>query len=181
MSDYLWPRSLVTSRELRLLMAIRYRMDGMPTGPFFKVKVIAWELGPTYESEDHITVPSFYHNHLRHFLWRQHLFMELYKRVNTEKGFRLQTGLRALLQRYIQYMDGMVEGLLTTVKRHPRDADFRSSLFNLYLVTDYYLDGIHEPDLGDQWRLQHPDIILECVGLDAIGSPTRLCQFIKLN
>lgn len=154
-------------------MSARYVAEVHSPRDFFKVKVISWEDPSKPEVEAPITVPSTYHTHLRRFIWRHQLFMELYSRANTVNSFKLRTGLRPILLRYIEYMDGMVEGLLTTVKKNPGDATFRSNLFDLYLVTDYYLQGQHEHHLGDTWRLQHPDTILECVKMDTIGEFLR--------
>lgn len=168
MTDIFMPLARCSAQELRLLMSVRYVADVQTDGNLCKVKVISWEEDSKPEIEDPIVVPASYHIHLQHFIWRQHLFMGLVDRANSVTTFKLRKGLRPILQRYIEYMDGMVEGLLTSVKRNP-DPAFRSKLFDLYLVTDYYLEGRHEYDVGDTWRLEHPDTILECVQMDTIG------------
>lgn len=74
-----------------------------------------------------------------------------------------------MLQRYITYMDAMLEGILMTARvKAGNDPMFRSYLFDRYLVTDYLI-GRHEYDVGDAWRLENPDIIVECQKAQAIG------------
>ena len=56
-------------------------------------------------------------------------------------------------------MVGMVEGLLTTIQKRIGDVAYRSHLFNLYLVVEFYV-GRHEHDIICRWAREHPDTTL---------------------
>ena len=112
-----------------------------------------------------ITIPTYYEGHLCRFLWHHHLFMHLYDGMA-----ELAPTLRPLLMWYIQYMNSMVEGLLTTVQKRIGDVAYCLHLFNLYLIVEFHV-GHHEHDIVCRWVREHPDTILECVNIDSIGKP----------
>lgn len=163
MTDRFFPDVAPEATELRLIMAVRYVAAPTITEGFFNVKVYATEIRSVVEEP--ISVPGHYHDHLTRFLWRHHVFMELQTR---SPDLDLPDNLRPLLQRYIQYMDAIVEGLLTTVQKNVKAPAFRSHLFDMYLAVEYHV-GHHRFRECDFWRVSHPQIILECQNVQDIG------------
>lgn len=166
MSDRFFPTKLASVDEIRLIKAIRYEVPVAIKDKenFFDVGVYAPEIKKHLEK---IKVPAHYHEHLRRFMWRHRLFLELYIRV-ADDTVQSRQGLKNLLNRYIIYMDGIAEGLLTTAKRRAGIQDYRSRLFDMYLVIEHYV-GRHEFDVAFDWRERHPDIILECIDHVTLG------------
>ncbi|KIK72318.1 hypothetical protein PAXRUDRAFT_22125 [Paxillus rubicundulus Ve08.2h10] len=78
----------------------------------------------------------------------------------------LTKGMCPLIQRYIMYMDGIIEGLFTSAQNQQREG-WRSALFNLYLVVEYLVKR-HEYNLGDEWRKKNPDQILEQLDITSL-------------
>ena len=66
-------------------------------------------------------------------------------------------------------MDGIVEGLLTTVRKRQDDLQYRSVLFNMYLTMEYFV-GQHEHYVAVQWRGIHLEVVLECQDVVELGS-----------
>ena len=163
MTDLYFPVKAPTATELLAIRCIRYLEMGKVVDGLFRVAIYGSEVNAVCDKD--VQVSEFYQDHLRCFLWRHHVYMELVGRK-----VELPPNLRPLLLRYILYMDGMVEGLLTTLRNpnHIGNRNFRSRLFNLYLIIDYHV-GRHEYDVVGAWRESHPDIVLECVGMDEIG------------
>ncbi|KAF8425015.1 hypothetical protein L210DRAFT_3509387 [Boletus edulis BED1] len=163
MSDLFFPHNSPSHEDMFNIMAIRYLPD--PTAPKALFNVAIYSASGEGIVDTPTAVPSFYHDHLRRFLWRHCVYMELVSREN----LALVKNLRPLLERYIFYMDAMVEGLLTTARNttFANDPTFRSSLFSQYLVVEYHV-GRHEFNVVGAWRQSNPDVILECVALDAL-------------
>lgn len=164
MTDLFFPNTAPSQQELRLLMLIRYIPSTKAKGQYFEVNVRNWEL-QVMSDPGVVSVPIHYHEHLRRFIWRQMVFMELLTRGS---DLDLAHALRPMLQRYVLYMDGIVEGLLTTAKVKKPDPGFRSRLFDLYLVVEYYV-GRHEYDIVGDWRGSNLDIVLECQDVETLG------------
>jgi len=164
MTDLFFPSEAPSATEMRLILSTRYYPIESPRDDFFDIRVYGREVGAT--TGENITLPKYYWDHLRRFLWRHDLYMHLYDEAFT--GVRLPPNLRSLIKRYIQYMDAVAEGLLTTAGNRKGDVNYRSYLFNMYLVVDS-LVGRHEYDVVSRWAMEHPDIILECTNIDDIG------------
>lgn len=145
-------------------MSIRYCPMESPHAEFFDVAIYGSEVDRLLGTP--ITVPKYYWEHLRRFLWRHHVYMQLY--ASTSSGVKLPASVRSVIKLYIQYMDGIAEGLLTTAGRRRGDPGYRSYLFNMYLVVDFHV-GRHEHHVVSSWAAEHPDIIIECVDIDTIG------------
>ena len=122
-------------------------------------------------SSPNITVPTYYYEHLKRFLWRHRLFIGVNERA---QQLPLAMGLRPLIQQYIMYMDAIVEALLTTARKASEHQEgWRAELFDLYLVVEHMVER-HEYHLGDDWRLKNPDHILEQINVNSL----RMFQFI---
>lgn len=165
MSDLFFSNAVPAASELRLIMATRYLPESTCGGGFFDVRVFGAEVKCIVGTQ--IRVPEYYHAHLCRFVWRHHLYMELQQRG---ASLQLAQNLRPMLQRCVFYMDGVVEGLLTTVRRNKDKVGFRSEFFNLYLVLEFHV-GRHEYNTVDAWRVLHKDLILEYQNIDDIGEP----------
>lgn len=160
MSDRYFPSSPPSEDELRLILLLRYVPSSVKTKEgFFTVNVRNWELG-TASDPGTILVPVRYQEHLRRFLWREMIFMEVIRRCTLREIYLVAT-VSPLVKRYIMYMDGILEGLLTTARKRQDDVKYRSVLFEMYLNVEYFV-GRHEFDIAGQWRESHPDTILEC-------------------
>ncbi|KAH0835517.1 hypothetical protein J3R83DRAFT_9202 [Lanmaoa asiatica] len=159
MTDRLFPNDAPQESETRSISAIRYRAKVPVDGcDFFAVEIYNVEVKTVTDDTDVILVPVHYYEHVRRFLWRHCLFMEVWRRAGSLK---LANGLQTMLKRYIMYMDGITEGLLQlTDFKKGEDKDLRSVVFDLYLVTEFFV-GRHEYDIGDAWRCQNADTILE--------------------
>lgn len=83
----------------------------------------------------------------------------------------LAVGLCRHTQCYIAYMDAMVEGLFVEARRPRSGDDWWSSLFDLYLVVEYFVHG-HEYRQGMQWRLHNPGQILEVIDVTTLDWET---------
>jgi hypothetical protein len=168
MTDAFFPTNAPSQHEIRLILLIRY-MANPPRGDRFTVETYNTEL---HEMDgEQIELPYYYYEHLRRFLWRHQALMEVYSR---HKTIHITPELHTLFQRYIVYMDAMIEGLLAPAREqddHKRTV--RSSLFDLYLAVENLI-GRHQYDVGDQWRLEHPDIILECVDVESLGGCQKM-------
>ena len=86
----------------------------------------------------------------------------------TSSGVKLLLTIGSLIKLYIQYMDRIAEGLLSTTGRHQWDLGYRSYLFNMYLIVEFHVEW-HKYHIVSSWAVKHPDIILECVVIDTIG------------
>lgn len=166
MTDLFFPSTTPDAQEIRLILAVRYYHIPSARDDFFDVVPFGWEVQRKILPS--ITVPVYYQNHLRRFLWRHHLYMHLYDGAPV---LQLAPNLLPLLTSYIQYMDAMAEALLTAAKRNVGDVSCRSYLFNMYLVIEFHI-GRHEHDVVSRWASKHPNVVLECVNIDSIG---KLC------
>ncbi|KAF8432338.1 hypothetical protein L210DRAFT_869429 [Boletus edulis BED1] len=139
MSDLFFLHNSPSHEDMFNITAIHYLPD--PTAPKVLFNVAIYSASGEGIVDNPTTVPSFYHDHLRCFLWRHCVYMELVSREN----LALAKNLRPLLERYTFYMDAMVEGLLTTARNmtFANDPTFRSSLFSQYLIVEYHV-GCHE-------------------------------------
>lgn len=165
MTDLFFPSSPPDAHELRRIMAIRYRPAAI-TSNFFGVKAYAWPGDTKSTVGKPIRLPGQYYHHLSRFLWRHQVFMELQSRFS---DLQLAPTHQPLVQRYMQYMNAMVAGLLTPEQKNTKDPSFRSRLFDLYLVVEYFV-GHHEFHLVDSWRACNPDSILECQDVLDLGA-----------
>ncbi|KAI5983661.1 hypothetical protein EDD15DRAFT_2201942 [Pisolithus albus] len=160
MTDSFFPVYPPSRRELRLITLIRYKALP-PEGDKFTVHAINTVFN--IPACDPFDVPSGYYEHVRRFLWRHHLFMEVEKRTD---DLSVAVGLRSRVQRYIAYMDAMIEGLFVKARSF-EGSDWRSTLFDLYLIVDHHVQG-HEYRQGHLWRLNNPDRILETVDVTTL-------------
>jgi len=179
MTDRYFPNTVPTASELMLIMLVRYVTDDDDdsTGEdFCLVKARNWQL-ETVSKDDSVEVPIAYSKHLKHFLWRQLAFIEVYNRA-TKQLIDIAPRLRPLLQKYILYMDGMLEGLLTTARKHQGDPGYRSRLFDTYLVVEYFV-ARHEYDVVGRWRANNPDTILECQDAFALGKFSAIRDYSR--
>lgn len=168
MADRFFPNTIPTTNELNLIMLVRYVLGPDKRGGQDFCQVLAKDWVTKRRSyKDGILVPSTYLVHLQHFLWRELAFMEVYLRAGKQE-VEIPPGLSPLLQKYIMYMDGMLEGLLTTARKNQSNAQYRSSLFDSYLVVEYFV-GRHEYDVVGNWRLKNADTILECEDAFKLG------------
>ncbi|KAI6108646.1 hypothetical protein EV401DRAFT_2076756 [Pisolithus croceorrhizus] len=152
-----------TRTELCLITLIRYKALP-PKGDKFTVHAINNNFN--VPACDPFDVPSDYYEHVRRFLWRHQLFMEVEKRKDK---LCLAVGLLPLAQRYISYMDAMIEGLFIEARRsETQGSNWWSKLFDLYLVVDRLVQG-HECHKGHLWRLKNPDQVLETVDVTTLG------------
>ena len=163
MTDLCFPNAAPNVIELCLIMLKRYTPELKPNGEFFNVLIYSRDTREM--AVNPITVPTNYHSHLCRFLWCHQAYMEIQTRL---EHVQLPLDLLSLLQRYTLYMDGIMEGLLTTVWKHKGDASYRSRLFDLYLVLEYNI-GCHEFNIVDAWKMEHRKIILECQDIHDIG------------
>lgn len=162
MADRFFPAYVPDEELLRRLCLIRYYPKKIQDSDFFHVSVMNVELKqPTHPKI--IQLPNVYFEHLRRFIWRQHVFMELAARKP-----KIPDQLRTMIKKYIMYMDGMIEGLLTTARQRKGELDYRSRLFNQYLIVEYFV-GRHEYDVVGRWRMENADTILECQDMEALG------------
>ncbi|KAI6016421.1 hypothetical protein PISMIDRAFT_360051 [Pisolithus microcarpus 441] len=160
MTDSFFPVYPPPRHELRLITLIRYKALP-PEGDKFTVHAINTVFN--IPACDPFNIPSDYYEHVRRFLWRHHLFMEVEKRKDE---LSMAVGLRSRAQRYIAYMDAMIEGLFVKARRF-EGSDWRSTLFDLYLIVDHLVQG-HEYHQGHLWRLNNPDRILETVDVTTL-------------
>lgn len=160
MTDLLFPIEVPDQRLLSFIVARRYIPDDRCNNDgFFNVNTCD-RTGKKVDKP--LQVPRYYLDHLRHFTWRHHVYMELNDRA---VALNLDHGLQQLLQKYIFYMNGILQGLLGPVRKHHNDVTFRSRLFDGYLAVEYHV-GRHEFDIVGAWRDQHPDVLLECESED---------------
>ncbi|KAI5983627.1 hypothetical protein EDD15DRAFT_2201918 [Pisolithus albus] len=162
MTDSFFPMYPPSRRELRLITLIRYKALP-PEGDKFTVHAINTVFN--IPACDPFDVPSGYYEHVRRFLWRHHLFMEVEKRTD---DLSVAVGLRSRVQRYIACMDAMIGGLFVKARSF-EGSDWRSTLFDLYLIVDHHVQG-HEYRQGHLWRLNNPDRILETVDVTTLGT-----------
>lgn len=168
MSDRYFPASTPTEEELQLILLVRYVQSAQRKKEgFVTVKVRNFELDIAAEPGI-ILVPAHYREHLRRFLWRQTVFMEVVKR-SSQSTVHLVAPASPLVKRYIVYMDGIVEGLLTTARKRQDDPRYRSVLFDMYLTVEFFV-GRHEHHVAAQWRRTHPEVVLECQDAFELGS-----------
>ncbi|KAI6111431.1 hypothetical protein F5141DRAFT_1063706 [Pisolithus sp. B1] len=164
MTDLFFPMHPPAHAELRLITVIRYKAL-RPAGGKFTINAINTDLNiPASEPFD---VPSDYYEHVRRFLWRHQVFMGVEKR---KEELSLAVGLSTRAQCYIAYMDAMIEGLFTKARRSG-GGDWRSDIFDLYLVVDHLVQG-HEYNVGSLWRMENPDRILETVDVNTLDWKT---------
>ena len=169
MTDRYFPHTVPTASELSMIILVRYVVSDNTTeeeeGAFHEVKTVNWPAQKP--AEDPILIPTKYVRHLRHFLWRHHAFMEVYDR-GRRQYIKVAPALSRLLQKYIVYMDGIAEGLLTTARHNQDNPTYRSRLFDLYLVVEYFV-ARHEYDIVGDWRYNNPKTILECQDPFSLG------------
>lgn len=161
MSDRFFPCASPGQREVKLICQIQYIAGPIVDGGF---AVEGKNLKLKSMVADKAVLPSSYHEHVRRFIWRHCVFMEVWRR---SEDLCLTVRLRVAIERYIMYMDGMMEGLLMTPRKKQRH-DYRSALFDLYLLTEYFMKR-HEYDIGDAWRINHPDVVLEQQKVEDLG------------
>ncbi|KAI6159737.1 hypothetical protein EDD17DRAFT_1511145 [Pisolithus thermaeus] len=159
--------------ELRLITVIRYKALP-PAGGKFTVNAINTDLNVPVS--DPFDVPGDYYEHVRRFLWRHQVFMGVEKRKDE---LSLAVGLSTRAQCYISYMDAMIESLFTKARRSG-GGDWRSNLFDLYLVVDHLVQG-HEYNVGWLWRMENPDRILETVDVNTLDWKTFYAAADKKN
>lgn len=165
MSYLFFPNDPPTRHELRLINLIRYKAFP-PTGGKFVVHTMNTDYdalaGQPFE------VPSHYYDHVRRFLWRHQLLMGVEERSSE---LALAVGLCRRTQCYISYLDAMIESLFVEARRPRFGHDWRSNLFDLYLVVDYFVRG-HEYCQGMQWTLRNPGQILEVIDVTTLDWET---------
>ncbi|KAG6371690.1 hypothetical protein JVT61DRAFT_9031 [Boletus reticuloceps] len=176
MSDLFFPNNSSPQEKMQLILSMHYLPDPTPRKELFSVMVYSASGEGVVDTP--AIVPAFYHDHLCRFLWRHSVYMELV----SQDDITLMPKLRPLLERYIFYMDAVVEGLLTTArnKTFTKDPTFCSILFNQYLVVEYHV-GHHEFNVIGAWRQRNPDIILECMMLDDIDFDSFYKKADKAN
>ncbi|KAI6096123.1 hypothetical protein F5141DRAFT_1221063 [Pisolithus sp. B1] len=143
-----------SNTELNRIAVVKYKVLP-PVGDKFTVQ-------PNFPSEP-FDVPSNYYKHVRRFLWRHHVFIGVEKR---KEELSLASGLSTHAQWYIAYMDAMIEALFTKARRSG-GGEWRSNVFDLYLVVDNLVQG-HEYDMASLWRMKNADVILETVDVTAL-------------
>lgn len=164
MTDLFFPSEAPPLDEFRAISLACYYVQSTPKEGFCIVQWYSWANSQPVILES-IKVPATYYAHLRHFLWRHHIFMELISRSELIKdGVVLSTHAKQMIQKYIWYMDAMGEGLMTPVRSKANQGwcGFRSNLFDLYLLVEYYV-GRHEHDVVSTWLAQHPNVHLEAI------------------
>ncbi|KAI5981107.1 hypothetical protein EDD15DRAFT_2204517 [Pisolithus albus] len=160
MIDLFFPVDPPPRDELQLIDLIRY-MALPPEGDKFVVQAMNTDYN-TFAC-DPFDVPSYYYEHVRRFIWRHRLFIGVEKQADK---LSLAVGLPTRLQRYISYLDAMIEGLFVEARRSQGN-DWRSSLFDLYLSVDYFV-GRHEHNRGNVWREHNPDKIMTTVDVTTL-------------
>ncbi|KAI6110566.1 hypothetical protein EDD16DRAFT_1897873 [Pisolithus croceorrhizus] len=83
----------------------------------------------------------------------------------------LAVGLCRQAQCYIAYLDAIIEGLFIKARWSESGLDWRSDLFDLYLVVDYFVHG-HDYNQGDLWRLKNPNQVLEVIDVTTLDWET---------
>lgn len=178
MSDRFFPNTVPTEDELRLILLVRYHVSSAKTKKgFFSVDTWNWELDVASEPST-ILVPVRYLHHLRRFLWREMILMEVMRRSALQEIF-LSPAASPLVKRYIQYMDAIAEGLLTTAQKRQGDSSYRSVLFEMYLNVEYFV-GRHEFNVAGHWRADHPETVLECQDALELGEQILLIYIASI-
>ncbi|KAI6121418.1 hypothetical protein F5141DRAFT_1090002 [Pisolithus sp. B1] len=165
MTDLFFPINPPTHHELQLIELIRYKAFP-PEGGKFMVHAINTDYN-TLACVPFV-VPSPYYEHIKRFLWRHQLFMGVEKRRDE---LALAVGLCKQTQCYIAYLDAIIEGLFIKARWSEFGLDWRSDLFDLYLVVDYFVHG-HKYNQGALWRLNNPDQILEVIDVTTLDWET---------
>ncbi|KIK73027.1 hypothetical protein PAXRUDRAFT_179457, partial [Paxillus rubicundulus Ve08.2h10] len=155
-----FPELAPRSSELQLIHLIHYQVIALD-GHAFTIQAMNTQINsmviPPFQ------VPSYYLEHVKHFLWWHHLFMGINEHAS---HLVLAKGMCPLIQQYIMYMDGIIEGLFTSAQNQQREG-WWSALFDLYLVVEYLVKR-YEYNIGDKWRKQNPDHILECLDVTSL-------------
>lgn len=176
MTDRFFPSEPPSEQALHRLLRVQYELGQVYDERYLDVHVSGWDLEAGGKART-IRVPARYHGHLLRSFWRRKTFVELFTRYNAL--FRtLVVDPHPLLLRHIMYIDGMVQGLLTTAQKHKRMVPFRSALFDLYLVVEYFV-GRHQSNQVSHWRYAHPDIILECQDVQTLGACIPISERCK--
>ncbi|KAG9310698.1 hypothetical protein JVU11DRAFT_9292 [Chiua virens] len=148
MADLFFPPEVPTLHEINKISITRYYVKNVAEGDFCVIQVLGWANSQPSLLGD-IQLPIIYHTHLRHFLWRHHVFMELNSRTELVKdGVVLSAHIKQTIQKYIWYMDAIGGGLMASARFRTNRGrtDFRCNLFDLYLLVEYYV-GRHEHDV----------------------------------
>lgn len=170
-----FPISVPDQNELRLILLVCYTLSTKKsTYGFFTVKMRNCEICLPSDPST-ILVPLQYKEHLHHFLWQETLFMEVVSQRTTGR-LTLSQKAMSLADHYIMYMDGMLEGLLTTARKRENDPGYRSVTFDTYLVVEYFVGRHDEHNIAGQWRKSHPSTILECQDAFNLGEHCNLMK-----
>lgn len=155
MTDCMFRDALPSSKVLYKITQIQHEIQVTNDEDYFSIHVRNQAQDGLLD--DTVLIPRWYEVHLSHFLWRYHILIG----IESNAPESLDVYNRAMVKRYISYMDGILASLLNGCRRGKGcDVHYRSEIFDLYLVVELSI-GRHDHASGDEWRRLNPTTILE--------------------
>lgn len=167
MTDRYFPQSIPNQTDLDTMLSVIYTFSD-PNATKGTFTLTPWDHARKISlMEKTIQLPNHYWDHVRRTMWRKMAFGEIYRLWKAD-NIQLPHDFIPLVKKYIAYLDAMLEGLLTSARKRVKHANYRSNLFDTYLVVEGSIMR-HEHDVVGEWRLSHSETILECLDAFDLG------------